>query len=106
MPARRDPAHRPAGRPQRSGGRDRPMNIVVCVKYCPDSQAERGFEESDWTTDRAGVDGRLSELDEYAVEAALQLVEAGAGSGGSSVTVLTMGPAGAADAIKKALQMG
>ena len=78
------------------------MNIVVCVKYVPDAQADRGFEESDWTTDRVGVDGRLSELDEYAVEEALKIVEAGEGS----VTVLTMGPAGAADAVKKALQMG
>jgi electron transfer flavoprotein beta subunit len=78
------------------------MNIVVCVKYVPDAQADRGFEESDRTTDRVGVDGRLSELDEYAVEEALKIVEAGEGS----VTVLTMGPEGAADAVKKSLQMG
>lgn len=78
------------------------MNIVVCVKYVPDAQGERGFEAGDSTTDREGVEGRLSELDEYAVEEALKIVEAGEGE----VTVLTMGPAGAADAIKKALQMG
>ena len=78
------------------------MNIVVCVKYVPDAQADRAFEESDQTTDRVGVDGRLSELDEYAVEEALKIVEAGEGS----VTVLTMGPEGAADAVKKSLQMG
>jgi len=78
------------------------MNIVVCVKYVPDAQAERGFEESDRTTDRVGVDGRLSELDEYAVEEALKIVEAGEGQ----VTVLTMGPEPAADAVKKSLQMG
>ena len=78
------------------------MNIVVCVKYVPDAQADRGFEESDWTTDRVGVDGRLSELDEYPVEEALKVVEAGDGT----VTVLTMGPEGAADAVKKCLQMG
>ena len=78
------------------------MNIVVCVKYVPDAQADRAFEESDMTTDRVTVDGRLSELDEYAVEEALKIVEAGEGS----VTVLTMGPEGAADAVKKSLQMG
>jgi electron transfer flavoprotein beta subunit len=78
------------------------MNIVVCVKYVPDAQADRAFEESDLTTDRVGVDGRLSELDEYAVEEALKIVEAGEGQ----VTVLTMGPEGAADAVKKSLQMG
>jgi electron transfer flavoprotein beta subunit len=78
------------------------MNIVVCVKHVPDAQSDRTFNESDSTTDREGVDGLLSELDEYAVEAALKLVEEGEGE----VTVLTIGPAQAADAVKKALQMG
>jgi electron transfer flavoprotein beta subunit len=78
------------------------MNIVVCVKHVPDAQAERTFNASDNTTDRANVDGLLSELDEYAVEEALKIVEAGEGE----VTVLTVGPDQAADAIKKALQMG
>ena len=50
------------------------MNIVVCVKYVPDSTADRHFEE-DYTVDRVGVDGLLSELDEYAVEQALQIKE-------------------------------
>lgn len=77
------------------------MNIVVCVKHVPDAQSERTFRESDSTIDREGVDGLLSELDEYAVEEALKLVEAAGGN-----AVLTVGPAGAADAIKKALQMG
>ena len=78
------------------------MNIVVCVKYVPDAQAERTFNDSDNTTDRENVDGLLSELDEYAVEEALKIVEAGEGQ----VTVVTVGPDSAADAIKKALQMG
>lgn len=78
------------------------MNIVVCVKYVPDAQSERGFDAADNTTDRESVDGLLSELDEYAVEEALKIVEAGEGE----VTVLTIGPDQAADAVKKALQMG
>lgn len=78
------------------------MNIVVCVKYVPDAQSERGFDASDNTTDRVNVDGLLSELDEYAVEEALKLAEAGEGE----VTVVTIGPDEAADAVKKALQMG
>jgi electron transfer flavoprotein beta subunit len=83
------------------------MNIVVCVKYVPDAQSDRTFNESDNTTDRVGVDGLLSELDEYAVEAGLKLVESAAeGSGENTVTVLTVGPDAAADAIKKSLQMG
>jgi electron transfer flavoprotein beta subunit len=78
------------------------MNIVVCVKYVPDAQADRTFVESDKTTDRVGVDGLLSELDEYAIEEALLLTEAGEGE----VTILTGGPEQASDALKKALQMG
>ena len=78
------------------------MNIVVCVKYVPDAQADRTFVESDKTTDRVGVDGLLSELDEYAIEEALLVTEAGEGE----VTVLTVGPEQATDALKKALQMG
>ncbi|HYO40212.1 MAG TPA: electron transfer flavoprotein subunit beta/FixA family protein [Nocardioidaceae bacterium] len=78
------------------------MNIVVCVKYVPDSTADRRFSE-DLTVDRAGVDGLLSELDEYAVEQALQLKALGEHG---TVTVLTVGPEQAADAVRKALQMG
>ncbi len=79
------------------------MNIVVCVKYVPDAQADRRFSAADNTTDRSGVDGLLSELDEYAVEEALKLAEA---ADDGKVTVLTVGPAEATDALRKALQMG
>ncbi len=78
------------------------MNIVVCVKYVPDATADRQFED-DNTVDRVGVDGLLSELDEYAVEQALQLKEK---NEGTEVTVLTVGPEQAVDAIRKGLQMG
>ena len=75
--------------------------IVVPVKFVPDATADRTFT-ADNTVERDGVDGLLSELDEYAVEQALQIVEAGEGE----VVVLTVGPADAADAVRKALQMG
>ncbi len=77
------------------------MNIVVCVKYVPDAQSDRTFSE-DHTTDRENVDGLLSELDEYAVEEALKIVEAGEGE----VTVLTVGPEAAREAVSKSLKMG
>lgn len=80
------------------------MKIVVCVKYVPDAQGDRTFND-DTTTDRQGVDGLLSELDEYAVEQALRARE-GAGDAEGEITVLTVGPDAAADALKKALQMG
>jgi len=81
------------------------MNIVVCVKYVPDATADRHFE-ADNTVDRVGVDGLLSELDEYAVEQALQIKEKGADPDNTVVTVLSVGPEQATDAVRKALQMG
>jgi len=78
------------------------MNIVALVKYVPDAQADRGFR-ADNTLDREAVDGLLSELDEYAVEQALQVVDK---AGDGKITVLTVGPEAATDAIRKALQMG
>jgi electron transfer flavoprotein beta subunit len=78
------------------------MKIVVLVKHVPDATADRTFSDADHTTDRLGVDGLLSELDEYAVEEALTIAEAGDGE----VVVLTMGPEQAADALRKGLQMG
>jgi electron transfer flavoprotein beta subunit len=80
------------------------MNIVVCVKYVPDATADRQFE-SDNTVDRVGVDGLLSELDEYAVEQALQIKEKAEGDE-VTVTALCVGPEKAVDAVRKALQMG
>ncbi|GMA20206.1 electron transfer flavoprotein subunit beta/FixA family protein [Arsenicicoccus piscis] len=79
------------------------MDIVVCVKHVPDAQGDRTFTESDKTVDRTSVDGLLSELDEYAVEEALKIAES---HEGSTVTVLTVGPDQAGDAVKKSLQMG
>jgi electron transfer flavoprotein beta subunit len=81
------------------------MNIVVCVKYVPDATADRQFE-SDNTVDRVGVDGLLSELDEYAVEQALQIKEKSETPDDVTVTAVTIGPEKAVDAVRKALQMG
>ncbi|MDH6109104.1 electron transfer flavoprotein beta subunit [Kitasatospora sp. MAP12-15] len=78
------------------------LRIVVCVKYVPDATGDRRFAD-DTTTDREAVDGLLSELDEYGVEQALRIAEA---SGDAEVTVLTVGPDDAKDALKKALSMG
>jgi electron transfer flavoprotein beta subunit len=78
------------------------MNIVVCVKQVPDTWAEKRLDPNDKTVDRAGVDGVMNEIDEYAVEEALRLKEAH----GGEVTVLTMGPAKAVETIRKALSMG
>ncbi|MFI6944588.1 electron transfer flavoprotein subunit beta/FixA family protein [Streptomyces sp. NPDC050422] len=78
------------------------LRIVVCVKYVPDATGDRHFAD-DLTLDREDVDGLLSELDEYAVEQALQIAGA---ADDAEVTVLTVGPEDAKDALRKALSMG
>jgi electron transfer flavoprotein beta subunit len=81
------------------------MKIAVCVKYVPDATGDRHFED-DKTVDRVGVDGLLSELDEYAVEQALQIKEKAESPDDVEVTALCVGPESAVDAVRKALQMG
>jgi electron transfer flavoprotein beta subunit len=54
------------------------------------------------TTDRKSVDNVMNEMDEYGVEEALRIKEAH----GGEVTILTMGPEKAVEAIRKALSMG
>ncbi|MFF9125606.1 electron transfer flavoprotein subunit beta/FixA family protein [Streptomyces sp. NPDC014889] len=81
------------------------LRIVVTVKYVPDATGDRHFAD-DLTVDRDDVDGLLSELDEYAVEQALRIAENYDGEGDAEVTVLTVGPEDAKDALRKALSMG
>jgi electron transfer flavoprotein beta subunit len=78
------------------------MRIVVLVKHVPEPTATWSFAD-DLTLDRSKVEGRLSELDEYAVEQAIRLVEGGLDA---EITYLTVGPAKAVDGLRKALAMG
>ena len=78
------------------------MKIVVLVKYVPEPTATWKFAP-DLTVDRGAVEGRLSELDEYAVEQAAQLAEKGVAS---EVVFLTVGPAKASEGLRKALAIG
>jgi electron transfer flavoprotein alpha/beta subunit len=66
-------------------------NIVVLVKQVPDTETRSA--SSTRTTARSTVnaaDGVINELDEYAIEEALQLKE----KHGGEVTVLCVGPTG------------
>jgi electron transfer flavoprotein beta subunit len=78
------------------------MNIVVLVKQVPDSGSERKLDPADNTVARATADNVINEMDEYAIEEALLVRD----REGGEVTVLTVGPATATDAIRKALSMG
>ncbi|HWF82960.1 MAG TPA: electron transfer flavoprotein subunit beta/FixA family protein [Streptosporangiaceae bacterium] len=78
------------------------MNIVVCVKQVPDTWSERTLKASDSTLDRDAADAIINELDEYAIEEGLRIAEAHEGA----VTIFSMGPERATEAIRKALSMG
>ncbi|MDL5199838.1 electron transfer flavoprotein subunit beta/FixA family protein [Streptomyces sp. ALI-76-A] len=78
------------------------MNIVVLVKQVPDSGAERTLSEADHTLDREDAELVLDEINERAAEEALTLKE----TTDAHVTVVSMGPDSALDAIRKVLAMG
>ncbi|MEH6621399.1 MAG: electron transfer flavoprotein subunit beta/FixA family protein [Dietzia maris] len=77
-------------------------NIVVLIKQVPDTYSERKLTDGDYTLDREAADAVLDEINEKAVEQALQIKEAN----GGEVTVLCAGPDRATEAIRKALSMG
>ena len=78
------------------------MKVAVCVKQVPDTWAEKRLKPEDSTLDRESAEGVLNELDEYAVEEALRLIEAQ----GGEVVVVSMGPERAGETIRKALSTG
>jgi electron transfer flavoprotein beta subunit len=78
------------------------MRVAVCVKQVPDTWSEKTLRPSDLTLDRDAADGVLNELDEYAVEEGIRLIEAHTGE----VVVISMGPERAGESIRKALSMG
>ncbi len=82
------------------------MKILVCIKQVPDSWAEKKLSPEK-VLDRASADAVLNDLDEYAVEEALKIVEAhGGAETGHTITLLSMGPERAQEALRKGLSMG
>ena len=77
------------------------MNVAVLVKYVPEPQGTPTLGE-DHLLVRERVDGALDPGDEFAIEAALQLVEAH----GGEVTLVSMGPEVATSALRRGFSMG
>jgi electron transfer flavoprotein beta subunit len=69
------------------------MRIAVCVKQVPATTSEKRYT-ADLRLDRAATEAIVNPLDEYAIEQALRLKEAGAAD---EVVYLTMGPESAAE---------
>jgi electron transfer flavoprotein beta subunit len=82
------------------------VKIAVTVKQVPDSWAEKKF--IDGRVDRESVDAVLNDLDEYAIEEALRICEANGGTvdGPNTITLISMGPSRAQEAVRKGLSMG
>jgi electron transfer flavoprotein beta subunit len=78
------------------------MKIAVLVKEVPDTWGDRSIDPGTKRIVR-GKDLVIDEINEKAVEAALLVKEANAGS---DLTVVTMGPKSALDALRKGLAMG
>ncbi len=83
------------------------VNIVVCVKQIPDpetpSSSFRVDEAAKKVIPAQGIAPVVNPFDPQATEAALRLRDA---DGGGKITVISLGPESARDAIKHALAMG
>ncbi len=83
------------------------MHFVVCAKQIPDPETPPSAFRIDETKNEVipaqGIAPVLSQFDGIAAEAALRIKEAGADV---KITVISMGKAGAAAAIKQVLAMG
>jgi len=83
------------------------VNIIVCVKQVPDPETPAAAFKVDTANNKVvpaqGVAPVISPFDAQAVEAALRIKDA---QGQGKITVLSMGPASARDAIKHGLAMG
>jgi electron transfer flavoprotein beta subunit len=78
------------------------MKLAVLVKEVPDTWGDRRIDPATKRVVR-GKDLVIDEINEKAVEAALLVKEANAGS---TLTVVTMGPKSALDALRRGLAMG
>jgi electron transfer flavoprotein beta subunit len=78
------------------------MKAVVCVKEVPDAAAPKRLDPQTFRLDR-GVAAALNEFDTHALEEALRLRDSGTAD---EVVAVLMGPARAADSLRKALAMG
>ncbi|MEW6002803.1 MAG: electron transfer flavoprotein subunit beta/FixA family protein [Nitrospirota bacterium] len=77
------------------------MNIIICIKQVPDT-AEVKINPETGTLIREGVPSIINPFDLHAIEAGLQIKE----KVGGRVSVLTMGPPQAENALREALSMG
>ncbi len=82
------------------------MKIAVCIKQVPATTEVKINPETN-TLVREGVESQINPFDLYALEEAVRVKERLAAEGKeSTVTVVTMGPPQAADALREAIALG
>jgi electron transfer flavoprotein beta subunit len=79
------------------------LNVIVCVKRVPDTEARIRVDGSGTAIDKAGVKYDMSPYDAFAVEAALRLKD---GRGEGEVMLVALGDASAQETLRKGLAMG
>ena len=79
------------------------MKILVCVKQVPDPESSLSIDEGARFIRTDSIAFKINRYDEYAVEEALRMKQA---FPGTSVDALTVGPARAAGAVRRAIEMG
>ncbi|MTI80936.1 MAG: electron transfer flavoprotein subunit beta/FixA family protein [Firmicutes bacterium] len=77
------------------------MHIVVCVKQVPDTTEVKIDPETN-TLDRSSAPAIINPYDAHAVDEAVRLKE----QHGGKVTIISMGPPGAVEVIKKCIELG
>jgi electron transfer flavoprotein beta subunit len=78
------------------------MEIVVCIRRAPTTDARIKPGPDGKTYDPAGINYDISEYDKFAIEAAVQLKE----RHGGKATVLCLGPSASTKEIRTAIAMG
>jgi electron transfer flavoprotein beta subunit len=79
------------------------VNVIVCVKRVPDTEARIRVDGSGTSIDKAGIKYDMSPYDAFAVEAALKLKES---LGAGEITLLTLGDGAEQEMLRKGLAMG
>ncbi len=78
------------------------MNIAVCMKQTPDTEAQIKIATDGKQIESSGVKWVINPYDEFAIEEALRLTE----KHGGEVTLISLGPASTEKTIREGLAMG
>ena len=79
------------------------MKIAVCIKRVPDMEMRFSIAADRKSLDPSGLKYEMGDFDGYALEVGLQLVEK---QGPGEVVVLSVGPDGVQETLRKGLAMG